>query len=205
MRNDPRAKGIATPLVLAIILALAALAGAAYFASQQRDDSTPADDTGQAQQKSPGGSENVIDKEEIGSGDTSAAPSDPQGSFVATGEVLAGSTTPFVDFNQSDYDRALRENRFIVLYFYANWCPICRVELTRLKPAFDELELPNVVGFQVSYNDNQTDDFEENLARQFGIAYQHTKIFLKGGQQVLKNGETWSKARYIEEITKAAQ
>ena len=188
---------MATPLILAIVLSFAAVAGAAYFASQRRAQEptptpqvtaevSPADET----QKEAG---DAMEKEEV------------SGSFVPTGEVLAGTTTPFVNFNQKDYQQALRENRDILLYFYANWCPICRVELTRAHAAFTELELPSVVGFRVSYNDNETDDFEENLARQFGIAYQHTKVILKGGQQTLKNGETWGKDRYIEELTKAAQ
>ena len=93
-----------------------------------------------------------------------------------------------------------------MLYFYANWCPTCRVELSRTHAAFDELSLPNVVGFRVNYNDNDTDDHEENLARQFGIAYQHTKIILnENGQQILKNGSTWSKDKYIEELTNASR
>ena len=188
---------MATPLILAIVLSFAAVAGAAFFASQRRAQEptptpqvtaevSPADEI----QKEHG---DVMEKERV------------SGSFVPTGEVLAGTTTPFVNFNQADYETALREDRVILLYFYANWCPICRVELTRTHAAFDELELSNVVGFQVSYNDNETDDYEENLARQFGIAYQHTKVILKGGQQVLKNGSTWSKDRYVEEITNAAK
>lgn len=192
-----RQAGMATPLALAIVLSFAAVAGAAYFASQRRaQEPTPVpQETAEA---SPAGE---MQKEE---GD--AMEKEPvSGRFVPTGEVLAGTTTPFVNFNQKDYDQALRENRDILLYFYANWCPICRVELTRTHEAFNELELTNVVGFRVNYNDNETDDFEENLARQFGIAYQHTKVILNDGQQTLKNGETWGKDRYIEELSKASQ
>lgn len=198
---------MATPLVIAIILALAALAGAAYFASQQRGTPEPSgsvDRVGESETPPGDGMQKESVQSEREVEDTMQKPV-PGVPFQGSGEVLAGSTTPFIISNQIDYDKALRENRVIMLYFSANWCPICRVELERTRAAFDELELPNLVGFRVSYNDNETDDFDENLARQFGIAYQHTKVILKGGQQVLKNGQTWSKERYIEELTRAAQ
>jgi thiol-disulfide isomerase/thioredoxin len=198
-----RQAGMTTPLVLAIILALAAVGGAVYYASSQRGGA----EVSPTPEPNIDGSANSTQKDEdavMDAGDGTESPK-PGSLFVPSGEVLAGSTTPYVDFNRDDYDRALREGRTIMLYFYANWCPICRVELSRTRAAFDELNLPGIVGFQVSYNDNETDDFEENLARQFGIAYQHTKVILKGGQQVLKNGETWGKDRYIEELTNVAK
>lgn len=190
-------RGMATPLILIMLLVGAALVGALYFASQNRPETSPT--------PKPGVSPNA--QAPAGSSGQDVAPSSPAsaGSFTASGEVFAGSTTPFVNFNQQDYDVALREGRVILLYFYANWCPICRVELSRLESAFNELALENVVGFRVSYNDNETDDAEENLARQFGIAYQHTKVILKNGQQTLKDGSTWGKGTYIEKLTAASQ
>lgn len=193
----PPKSGLATPLVLTIILAIAALAGAAFFDSRNRAELTPQVTPDPAFQDQAPSSGN-------GGSDAPAAGSQ-RSPFQPKGEVLAGTVTPFVKFNQEDYDQALRENRIIMLYFSANWCPICKVELSRTRAAFDELQLPNLVGFRVSFNDNETDDFDENLARQFGIAYQHTKVILKDGQQVLKNGDTWGKDRYITELTDVAQ
>ena len=118
-----------------------------------------------------------------------------------SGNRLAGNdATPLLEFNQADYDRAIQSGDLIVLYFYANWCPTCRIEFPRMEDAFDELHADGVVGFRVNYNDNQTDDNEENLARQFGVAYQHTKVFVKNGSQVLKAPDSWSKDRFINEI-----
>ena len=49
----------------------------------------------------------------------------------------------------------------------------------------------------------RTDADEKNLAREFGVAYQHTKVLLKNGKRILKSPETWDKARYLKEINTA--
>lgn len=117
------------------------------------------------------------------------------------GTRLAGSaTTPLIDFNAADYQAAKNSGSVVVLYFYADWCPICRAEFPKMQAAFDQLDGKAVVGFRVNYKDNATDDVEEDLAREFGVSSQHTKIFLKDGQRVLKSPETWSTDRYLQEI-----
>ena len=45
-----------------------------------------------------------------------------------SGKVLAGSSAPLLDFNQSDYQKAFTSGKTVFLYFYANWCPICAEE-----------------------------------------------------------------------------
>lgn len=120
-----------------------------------------------------------------------------------SGAVLAGTKSKLLDFRKADYDAA-PAGKLVVLYFYADWCPICRAEIPRLYAAFDELDNENVIGFRVNFNDGSTDADERALARQYGVAYQHTKVFVKNGQQVLKSPETWEKQRYLAEINKAA-
>lgn len=68
--------------------------------------------------------------------------------------------------------------------------------------SFSQPKLQIVIGFRVNYNDNQTDNDECNLAREFGVAYQHTKIFVKNGTRILKSPEGWNKDRYLIEINK---
>jgi len=118
------------------------------------------------------------------------------------GELLAGTKgqTELLVFNKADYDKAVASNKLVVLYFYANWCPICKVEFPVAEEVFDSLDTSQVVGFRVNYNDSETDKDEENLAREFGVAYQHTKVFVKDGNRVLKSPETWDADRYEKEI-----
>lgn len=120
-----------------------------------------------------------------------------------TGELLAGSITPYLVFNKADYDKAKSEGKIIFLNFYANWCPICRAEEPDVRAAFDSLQNPNVVGFQVNFKDDQTDADEKNLAQEFTVPYQHTKVILRDGKEVLKETAQWNKEQFIEAITNA--
>lgn len=120
------------------------------------------------------------------------------------GAILAGTTTPYLDFTKEDYDKALAKNKVIVLNFYASWCPTCKAEHPEAVAAFSELNLDNVVGFRVHYKDDFAGKDETELAKQFGIPYQHTKVIIKNGERVLKAPDSWDKQRYITEITKYA-
>jgi len=120
-----------------------------------------------------------------------------------SGSILAGSKSLVLDFNQSDYEKALAAKKNIVLYFYASWCPICRREVPDMYAAFNSLNDESLVAFRVNYNDSDTDNDEVALARQFGVPYQHTKVFLKNGERILKSPEAWDKQRYLNEISKA--
>ena len=128
-----------------------------------------------------------------------------EGVMVAYGgKVLAGTSAKLLDFNKADYDKALASDNLVVLYFYANWCPSCKVEFPKMQSVFDEIKSDKVVAFRVNYKDSETDKDEEALAKEFGVAYQHTKVFLKGGERVLKAPDSWEKERYLSEINKFA-
>ena len=123
--------------------------------------------------------------------------------FGYTGKVLAGTeATKYLDFNKVDYENALKEKKKILLYFYANWCPICKREQPETFAAFNEINDPDLIGFRVNYRDSDTDADEEALAKKFGVSYQHTKVILKNGQRVGKFPDSWNKERYLEELKK---
>jgi thiol-disulfide isomerase/thioredoxin len=133
----------------------------------------------------------------------STVPRAPSGPTTYTGSVLAGTSSPLLDFNATDFAAAKASNKLIVLYFYADWCPICAEEFPKMQAAFNSLTTDQVVGFRVNFNDDETDATEEALAREHGVAYQHTKVFIKNGQRSLKSPETWDQSRYTTEITNA--
>ena len=130
----------------------------------------------------------------------SSPQSSSSGGVQYRGTVLAGTSSKLLDFTETDYQAAILSDTLVVLYFYANWCPICRAEFPKMQAAFDQLDTSGVVGFRVNFNDNETNATEESLARQFGVAYQHTKVFLRDGKQVLKAPDSWDTDRYLKEI-----
>jgi len=120
-----------------------------------------------------------------------------------TGKMLAGTeSTKYLDFNKVDYEKALKEKKKILLYFYANWCPTCRIEQPKTFAAFNELNDPNLIGFRVNYRDSDTDAGEEALAKEFGVSYQHTKVLLVDGKREGKWPDSWDKQRYLDELKK---
>ena len=129
--------------------------------------------------------------------DAGEAMSEP---MMFKGVQLAGKTAPLLDFTKADYDAATKSGKLVVLYFYANWCPICKGEFPKMVDAFNGYTGSDVVGFRVNYKDSDTDTDERALATTFGIAYQHTKVFVKNGTQVLKAPDGWDTARYLSEI-----
>lgn len=131
-----------------------------------------------------------------------ALPPQPDKPGTYQGIILAGSNAPLLDFNPADYAFARAAGKNIVLYFYAKWCPDCIAETAgALYPAFDEIVNSDVVGFRVNYKDNDTSTSEVDLAKEFNITYQHTKVFLNPeGEVLLKDLQSWDEAKYIEQI-----
>lgn len=119
------------------------------------------------------------------------------------GKVLAGNLSPFLEFKKGDYDKALAEDKIILLDFYAIWCPICRAEAPAIHEGFNSLTSEKIIGFRVNYKDSDTDKDEEALAKDFKIPYQHTKVILKNGKETSRSLDSWDKTAFDEAITKA--
>ncbi len=145
------------------------------------------------------GKEEMMEKE---TGEEST-PSPTASQTTIPANLLAGTTSPYYEFNPTTYSKALAENKVILLYFFADWCPICkREQADATLPAFNELQRPNLVGFRIHYNDGKATAEERDLAKQFGITYQHTKIILQNKQQVKKDLSSWNKEQYLAELNK---
>ena len=210
MWQHKKQEGFALPIAIGIIAVLVIIIGGGYFYIQNQSKEAA---KLQEQQKV------IMEQEAMEKAANSKAESNGEvmekkedatamkkenGQMMAAykGTVLAGTSSPLLDFTKADYDVAVASDKLVVLYFYANWCPICTAEFPQAQAAFNQLTSSNVVGFRVNYKDNQTDADEQNLARQFGVPYQHTKVFIKNGKQILKAPDSWDKARYLAEINK---
>ncbi len=106
------------------------------------------------------------------------------------------SDSRYVEYSKASLDKAGNNRR--VLYFYASWCPTC-------KPADADLEankdrIPNdVTVIRVNYNDPETDQEEKELAKKYGITYQHTFVQIDSqGNEVTK----WNGGKTDELIAK---
>lgn len=119
-------------------------------------------------------------------------------------ETPKGMGAPLAEYSRQRYEKAASSEKLVVLNFHANWCPVCKNEVEELRKAAAELDPEKVEILMVSYKDNEATDEEEALAREYGVAYQHTKVFLKNGERILKSPEAWKKERFIEEISGAA-
>jgi len=199
-----------TLLALGLVVLVIIIGAVIYTQSNSRkNDSMTEEDEGMMQEEEVMRNDDAIIEEEQMTGEDNGMMEgddtmmENKSALNLSGKVIAGSSAKLIDYNKADFDAAAASDKLVVLYFYANWCPICREEVQNaLYPAFNELTRDDAVGFQVNYNDNQTDSDEEELAREHGVAYQHTKVFLKNGQRVLKSPESWDKSRYFEEIEK---
>jgi len=210
MNKTKYQQGMRTLLALGLVVLVIIIGAVIYTQSNSRkNDSMTEEDEGMMQEEEVMRNDDAIIEEEQMTGEDNGMMEgddtmmENKSALNLSGKVIAGSSAKLIDYNKADFDAAAASDKLVVLYFYANWCPICREEVQNaLYPAFNELTRDDAVGFQVNYNDNQTDSDEEELAREHGVAYQHTKVFLKNGQRVLKSPESWDKSRYFEEIEK---
>ena len=89
------------------------------------------------------------------------------------------TTTPpqpvarYTDYTQDAFNKAVQDNKNIVLFFHASWCPTCRALDQEIKNGLSRVPT-NTEIFKI--------DFENSggLVRQYGITTQHTTVYLKG-------------------------
>lgn len=76
-----------------------------------------------------------------------------------------------------------------VLFFYANWCPICKPADASFTKNMAQIPA-DVTLIRVNYNDTETDQAEKDLAKKHGVTYQHTfvQIDAKGNEVTKWNG-----------------
>lgn len=119
---------------------------------------------------------------------------------VEESEVLNTGVVKYQTFTKADYEQALDEGKTVLLQFYAIWCPTCIAEEPELIKGTDQLSNPDLVLFRVNYKDDETSEYEADLAEQFDVGYQHTKVIIKDGDVVFNEQEIWTADDVVENL-----
>lgn len=125
--------------------------------------------------------------------DTKKEPATETGTTTPPSNTIAGTKIVgnYYQYSNEGYAQAKAAHRPVFLFFYANWCPTCAqqepIVQELMKEIADERKLDDFVAFRVNFNDSDTDDDEDTLAREFGVTYQHTMFVLdEDGNQYQK-------------------
>ncbi len=90
----------------------------------------------------------------------------------------------YVEYSKAVLDQATSNRR--VLYFYASWCPTCRPADADFKANSSKIPEDTTV-IRVNYNDPETDQEEKDLAKKYGVTYQHTYVQIDdAGKEITK-------------------
>jgi len=183
------------PLVLAILLIAAAAAGA-YYANRPHEGVMMEKEEGAMMEKEDSGA--MMEKKEgtmmEKRPEATPEPSPTAGTEQSTGQLVA-------EFSMAGYTNAVKTGKVAVLYYYANWCPICRAEFPKFQAAVRTLADVRVSAFRVNYNDTDTDTDETTAAKTFQVGSQHTLVIVKNGELAFKGSTAgWTETQYTEKI-----
>lgn len=94
------------------------------------------------------------------------------------------SSPKYIEYSKSALEGAKDKRQ--VLFFYANWCPICKPADADFKANVDKIP-DDLALIRVNYSDSDTDQEEKDLADKYGVAYQHTFVQIDAsGAEVTK-------------------
>lgn len=159
------------PIIIIVVLAIVAVAGFGVYTFSQNasksDSMTSKDQT-------------MTPKEEAST--ESAAAMMKKDENALEGEKMTSSR--YVEYSKSALDSASDNRR--VLFFYASWCPTCRPADANFTQNVGRIP-EDVTLIRVNYNDPETDQEEKDLAKKYGITYQHTFVQIDDtGKEVAK-------------------
>lgn len=104
---------------------------------------------------------------------------------------------PYVEYSQAAFEGAKDKKR--VLFFYANWCPICKPADADFKANLSRFP-KDLVLFRVNYDDSDTDKMEKALAAKYGITYQHTFVEVDGSGKEIKKWNGGQTDKLLSEV-----
>ena len=173
-------------IIFAVIVVVVAVVGfGAYTLSQNsaQSESVMQKDTQNSMEKTETPEQEAMEKKE---GEAMVQKSDDK--------MMADSR--YVEYSKVALEKAATNRR--VLFFYASWCPTCKpadASFTQNASKIPE----DVTLVRVNYNDPDTDQEEKDLAKMYGITYQHTFVQIDStGKEVTK----WNGGQIDELLSK---
>lgn len=104
----------------------------------------------------------------------------PEPAPKTTEEAAAPAPATYVNYSSSALAAAHADNRKVVLFFHAAWCPTCKAAERDILSRLGELPVGLTV-LKVDY------DTETALKKKYGVNYQHTFVQVDAsGNQVTK-------------------
>jgi hypothetical protein len=151
MKKNSSQKGFVTPMIIAIATVVLVLGGIVYYSNKSNEAEKMSGDKAMMEKKAMAEKEAMEQKEkdvmmekkdsEMMKKDDGVMMDKEETMMKYSGAVLAGKSAPLLDFTKADYDAAIKTDRLVVLYFYANWCPICRAEFPVMQDCFPPLPI----------------------------------------------------------------
>ncbi|MEK7642578.1 MAG: thioredoxin family protein [Patescibacteria group bacterium] len=124
----------------------------------------------------------------------------PEGSVMEDGTVeemiVSKDTSDSVEATAGTYEAyspariALAEKGKVVLFFYASWCPYCRLADNDINKNLSDIP-KDVYILKTDY------DKEKALKQKYGVTYQHTFVQVDGSGNLLKK---WSGSESLSQI-----
>ncbi len=125
------------------------------------------------------------------SGNDTTTVSDSNADIDESDAAVDGDTefeSGYEDWDEKYLEYAKDNN--VVLFFYAPWCPTCKVLNDNLNTSIDDVP-NNLLLLKTNY------DSEKELKKKYGVTYQHTLV------QVDENGDMikkWSNSYTLDDI-----
>jgi thiol-disulfide isomerase/thioredoxin len=141
-------------------------------------------------------SNSMMQKDESGIPTENTAMDKTDDAAMKVDGTMQKSNDRYVEYSQSVLDNAAANRR--VLFFFASWCPTCKPTDLDLKANSSEIP-SDVTVIRVNYNDPETDQIEKDLAKKYGVTYQHTFVQIDGqGNEITK----WNGGKTAELLAK---
>ena len=120
-------------------------------------------------------------------------------------EVPKASLSNYRQFDADQFEEAKAQGKVTMLYFTANWCPICKVQIPVNAEALKELEGDeDIVVFEAHILDSETTEITEDLAKEYGVRLQHTFVIINpSGEAVFTHTGPLTKEDITENLLSA--